>query len=377
MKIALFHNILWSRYKGVVFSALHKLALAKGVSLEFFQFALTDSSRAVLSPVDDAYHKYPYTLIFNESYDTLSLTSRLVAAFRFSISLDVDVALLPSVDKPEYWLMLFVFRLRGIRCAVFYDSTLRDTSRSALRLFLKRFFFKLCAGVFCYGRRSTEALLYIGVPAQKIIIRYQAAALPLDYISERAIECRGSVYTSQVLRLLYVGRLSSEKRVDTLIDAIYLLKSKFDNIQLDIIGGGAIETDLRLQATKLGIDTCVHFHGGKKIEEIASFYSKATALVLPSSCEPWGLVVNEALSYGCPVVVSDACGCVPELVIDGITGHSFSVGDADSLAAALLLVVESLKVGSITPQTCVEHILKFNPETTAKQIIDGCSLILR
>ncbi|MFY0104327.1 glycosyltransferase, partial [Acinetobacter baumannii] len=64
----------------------------------------------------------------------------------------------------------------------------------------------------------------------------------------------------------------------------------------------------------------------------------ATALILPSLREPWGLVVNEALAFGCPVVVSDLCGCVPELVLPRVSGVVFDPHDVPGLAARLVEV---------------------------------------
>ena len=76
------------------------------------------------------------------------------------------------------------------------------------------------------------------------------------------------------------------------------------------------------------------------MDEIGELFMPSAALVLPSHSEPWGLVVNESLSYGCPVVVSNVCGCVPDLVIDGVTGYSFPVGNIEALSKAMLLTAE-------------------------------------
>jgi glycosyltransferase involved in cell wall biosynthesis len=84
------------------------------------------------------------------------------------------------------------------------------------------------------------------------------------------------------------------------------------------------------------------------------------------------LVVNEALSYGCPVVVSSACGCVPDLAIDGLTGYSFEVGDADSLAKALGSVMQMSSDRLTVARNCLEVISNFTPERAATQILDGC-----
>jgi glycosyltransferase involved in cell wall biosynthesis len=88
------------------------------------------------------------------------------------------------------------------------------------------------------------------------------------------------------------------------------------------------------------------------------------------------LVVNEALSYGCPVVVSNVCGCVPDLVIDGVTGYSFPVGNVDALAKAMLLTAEMSADRVSVAKRCLEVIAGFTPERAASQILDGCTRMI-
>jgi glycosyltransferase involved in cell wall biosynthesis len=88
------------------------------------------------------------------------------------------------------------------------------------------------------------------------------------------------------------------------------------------------------------------------------------------------LVVNEALSYGCPVVVSNVCGCVPDLVIDGVTGYSFEVGNIEALSKAMLQTAEMSNDRAAAAKRCLEVIAGFTPERAASQILDGCARII-
>jgi glycosyltransferase involved in cell wall biosynthesis len=101
------------------------------------------------------------------------------------------------------------------------------------------------------------------------------------------------------------------------------------------------------------------------------------ALVLPSHSEPWGLVVNEALSFGCPVVVSDRCGCVPELVIDGVTGYAFQAGDVGALCAAMLSVCRLSQDRLTTAAACLRVIAAYSPERAALRMLQGCTQFLQ
>jgi len=87
-------------------------------------------------------------------------------------------------------------------------------------------------------------------------------------------------------------------------------------------------------------------------------------------------VVNEALHYGCPVVVSDICGCVPELVLDGVTGYSFPVGDTRALGAAMIATATMSMDRLEAARRCLDLIANYTPERAASEILRGCLRIL-
>ena len=116
----------------------------------------------------------------------------------------------------------------------------------------------------------------------------------------------------------------------------------------------------------------ISFLGTKSLDETSDLFLKCTASVLPSHGEPWGLVVSESLSYGCPVVVSSVCGCVPDLVLDGHTGFSFESGNVDALHKALISVMQLSANRKAVARNCLAVIAKYTPERSATQILDGC-----
>jgi glycosyltransferase involved in cell wall biosynthesis len=133
---------------------------------------------------------------------------------------------------------------------------------------------------------------------------------------------------------------------------------------------------LRARAKALGIKSAVAFLGAKSPEDVGSLLMGSAAMILPSHREPWGLVVNEALSFGCPVVVSDVCGCVPELVHDGITGYSYPVGNVAALSQAMSKVQLFSKNRIAVAARCFEVIEGFTPDHAAARILSGCVSIL-
>ena len=213
-----------------------------------------------------------------------------------------------------------------------------------------------------------------GVSESKIAYRCQAAALPRSYNEANVLvhyESGGRPRADEP-HFVYVGRLSLEKGLDDLFDAFSAVHKTNPKARLDLVGSGPLAATLKSQVTALGIGDAVAFLGTKSLDEISLMYLNRTALVLPSHSEPWGLVVNESLSYGCPVVVSNACGCMPDLVLDGWTGYSFEVGNVEALASAMRSVVENSNDRLVVARKCLEVISNYTPERAATQILDGC-----
>ncbi len=132
---------------------------------------------------------------------------------------------------------------------------------------------------------------------------------------------------------LFVGRLAREKNVAGLLAAFGDYRAAGGTASLVLCGDGPLRRELMQQAVAAGIADRVRFAGLQTAAELLPFYAFARALVLPSTREPWGLVVNEAMAAGLPVVVSTACGCSEDLV--RANGLIFDPHDRDALRRCL------------------------------------------
>ncbi len=134
---------------------------------------------------------------------------------------------------------------------------------------------------------------------------------------------------------LYVGRLSQEKNLIRLLDAYRHYRTKRpEGWGLVLVGDGSQRVELEDFATANGIRN-VLWCGFRQIDELPAYYALSDCFILPSTSEPWGLVVNEAMACGLPVLVSSRCGCVPELVYEEENGFSFDPYDTMALAGLL------------------------------------------
>jgi len=378
MHIAIYHNILWSKYKGGVFSQVYIQGKERDIHTSFVQIAETDDDRTPLGGVDMSYHQYPFRLLFRGGYSKPGRYRRVMKLVRDVVAYPCDLVVMPGYHRVEYWAMLLTCMFVGRRRAVFCDSTEFDRPQSRWKDVAKQLFFKRCDGFFCYGRRSKDYLLSFGVDESRIAYRLQAAALPHSYDPKNVLAAyqSGAVDPGGIFRFLYVGRLSIEKGLNDLLEAFRQIREKRHDVRLDLAGAGPLRDQLTRRVSELNLTDSVSFLGAKNMDELGKLLMSSAALVLPSHSEPWGLVVNESLSYGCPVVVSNVCGCVPDLVIDGVTGYSFAVGDTDALSKAMLLTAEMSTDRVAVAQRCLEVIAGFTPERAATQILDGCTRMI-
>ena len=134
-------------------------------------------------------------------------------------------------------------------------------------------------------------------------------------------------------RILFVGRLTTEKGIDVVLRALALLDPELD-ATFDIVGGGDQRRNLEQLAEQLGVASRVRFHGHTSEEELRALYTHASVFAIASIAELQSIATMEAMASGLPVVAADAVA-LPHLVHDGENGYLFQPGNAEELAARL------------------------------------------
>ena len=134
---------------------------------------------------------------------------------------------------------------------------------------------------------------------------------------------------------LYVGRLAPEKNVRGLFASWLIYRSAGGTLPLVLAGDGPERITLEQLCAQSTFGGDVIFTGLRNSEELLPLYAFASCFVIASTREPWGLVVNEAMAAGLPVIVTDRCGCAADLVRNTGTGYIVSAGNERSLAHAM------------------------------------------
>lgn len=161
---------------------------------------------------------------------------------------------------------------------------------------------------------------------------------------------------------LYAGKFYPLKQLTILINAFQQLKG--EEYRLLLYGNGEQEPELKELSKK---DQRILFQPFKNQSEMPVVYRIADVFVLPSKSETWGLAVNEAMACGRPAIISDRCGCAPELIIEGQTGFTFPAGNTDDLFRSMKKFGSrdtALQMG----KNALKHIKQFSLEKIAEVI---------
>ncbi len=229
----------------------------------------------------------------------------------------------------------------GVPAVVMSESTAFDEPHRAPIEWIKAQVVRRCAAGLVGGAPHAAYLADLGMPRGQVFTGYDA--VDNDHFARGAAAARADADATRV-RLglparyfLASNRFVPQKNLPGLLDAYasYRRGAGPDAWKLVLLGDGELRPELEAQLAALDLTADVSLPGFKQYAELPAYYGLAGAFVHASTREPWGLVVNEAMAAGLPVLVSERCGCAYDLVASGENGWMFPPANADVLAAFL------------------------------------------
>ncbi|NQE54770.1 Trehalose synthase [ANME-1 cluster archaeon GoMg3.2] len=176
--------------------------------------------------------------------------------------------------------------------------------------------------------------------------------------------------------ILFVGGLSKVKGIDTLLNAVPILRKKILNLCLYIAGSGPEENKLKELVKELNIEENVNFLGYVSEIEKYSYYKSADVCVFPSIYEPFGIVLLEAMACGKPVVASNVGG-IPFVVEEGKTGLLFESGNVEDLADKIMTILKNEELREKMGEAGRERAKEFTWDKIAERTVDVYKEILK
>lgn len=217
-------------------------------------------------------------------------------------------------------------------------------------------------GMITYGTKSQEYCIKLGANPNKVFRVFNTSIINMIVDKNELEDLKKYLKVENKKVILYVGRLVKRKNADILIKAFYMLKQEQDNSCLIIIGDGGCKNEFRGLCKKLNIENDVLFLGMIDNKDLPVYYSLCNLFVLPASSEPWGLVLNEAMQFGKPIIATTGVGAAYDLIEDSENGFMVPEKDVEALYAAMKKIMSNSELEKKMGEQSEKMIKKYSYE---------------
>lgn len=322
-------------------NALSEALTSRGDSLEVIEIAGKGSPYAFAKNQNESYSLLKWHILFPEAKPE-ELTGKQIEPVLFHMLDDInpDVIIAGAIAFPSGALAVRWGQLHKTRIISFDDQPIGSLQRSPLVNFIKQQVYNGIDAMFY----SSEDLIPTG---EFWKFNQDQMFFGVDVVDNNFWNQPTDSSNTLGRYFLTVGRQIPRKNLSTLMKAYTSYVNAvgpYEAINLVLTGEGEEQEMLRSNATWHGLDKKVTFLPFKPQQELVGLYQQAEALCMPSKSETWGLVINEAMAAGCPVIASNQCGATGVLVEDGVNGYRFDCEDVAALTDCMK------KFHSLTPE---------------------------
>jgi glycosyltransferase involved in cell wall biosynthesis len=346
---------------------------ARRLRLCLIQITEVDSFRVLQTSTNSEYFNR-YTLFPGVAWDQID--GRAMAR---KLELELD-RLRPSVVCINGWscggavAAVKWATANGVPVIVMSESTAHDAPRHWWAEQVKRLILASCSAALVGGELHRQYLKDLGVAEEVIFTGYDA----VDNEHFRKGSSRARQQASDLREALGLparyffacSRFTKKKNLSRLLQgyARYRRLHGASAWKLVVAGDGELKSELLLARDEMELQGSVDFVGAKSYAELPAYYGLASCFVHASTTEQWGLVVNEAMAAGLPVLVSNRCGCARDLVEEGHNGYLFDPYDPESLAGAMYTIAAGRSDQAAMGAASREIVSRWSPENFAENL---------
>jgi glycosyltransferase involved in cell wall biosynthesis len=294
-----------------------------------------------------------------------------------------DCALICAYTPFFFWETLCILRILHIPVIVRAETTDVAKDRMWMKRWLRsvflRAFYSQCSQFLAIGQNSRAHYAARGIPASHI--GWAPYCIDTDLFEEhvqtflprREALRRELGFSADHTVFIFSGKLIPKKDPLTLARALEAMTDaeRWD-VGLIVLGDGELHAEMEVRCRHALGEHAV-FAGFVNQSELGRYYAAADCLVLPSQySETWGLVVNEALQFGIPAIVSDRVGCHPDLIVPGETGCIFPVRDVGALKVCLQNIIGLTTTDRrIISEGCRQQARLYSSKVAANGIVEA------
>ncbi|WP_435184037.1 glycosyltransferase family 4 protein [Cylindrospermopsis raciborskii G7] len=249
------------------------------------------------------------------------------------------------------------------------ETTENDEPRSWWKEKIKQFLVSKYQAALVGGNPQKRYLIKLGMRADAIFLGHNVVGNEVFYPDN--IKSLPSPLNKPFF--LCINRFVNKKNLPFLLSAYVNYRKLVGDKSCDLVlcGDGELRAHLEQQITNQAIKDYVHLPGFLQQQEILPYFAHASCFIHASIQEQWGLVVNEAMAAGLPVLVSNRCGCYEDLIIEGINGFGFDPENVQQLTE-LMCKISSGEVNlAEMGKAALAHIQKFSPEYFAQGLLQA------
>jgi glycosyltransferase involved in cell wall biosynthesis len=253
-------------------------------------------------------------------------------------------------------------------------TTENDTFRSPQKELIKRLITTKYKAALVGGKPQKRYLIKLGMSDESIFLGY-------NVVGNNSFNSNNLRELPSLLDKPYflaINRFVPKKNLSFLISSYQEYRRTSGNLAWDLVicGDGELRPQLEKQIADLGLSYCIHLPGFLQQDELLPYFAHAGCFIHASIQEQWGLVVNEAMAAGLPVLVSDRCGCFEDLVIEGVNGFGFDPENQEELVQLMSKVTSNEVDLEAMGKASLEHIQKFSPDYFAEGLMQAVEYAL-
>lgn len=324
-------------------------------------------------------------LLSQDSHENINSAKMIRRLLGMLNSHQPDAVLIPGYRHRYCRAMLRWCRQNGKGAVLMSESRQEDFTRSWGREWLKRQIIQLFDAALVGGKPHRQYAQAMGVAPETIFTGYNAVDNVYWHEETQKVRLNVDGWRKQLnlptQYFITANRFIEKKNLSGLLKAYarYVSQTATPPWHLILAGTGPLETQLKQESHSLNLDMLVHFPGYLSTEDLIPYFALASGFVHASShAEQWGLVVNEAMAAGLPVIVSETVGCVEDLIVPGVTGWTFDPRNIDAIATALQkLSTLSSDDWHRVSKNALDHIETYSPRLFAEGAINAAETAFR
>lgn len=254
------------------------------------------------------------------------------------------------------------------------ETTENDAPRSWWRESIKSWIVKKYQAALVGGKPHKRYMIKLGMPAEVIFFGY-------DVVGNDCFHPGKIKHFPNPIKkpfFLAINRFVSKKNLPFLIScyAVYSQIAGDNAWDLVLCGDGELSLQIKEQIAELGLKSSIHLPGFLQQDEMLPYFANAGCFIHTSIQEQWGLVVNEAMAAGLPVLVSKRCGCFEDLVLEGTNGFGFDPENQQELTQLMVKISSDAVDLKAMGQASLEHIQNFSPDFFAQGLMQAVEYVL-